>query len=69
MIASRQRELFRLTKMIPLRTLRSSTCGFAWLLGKSGQRRSFSSFVSQYRSLVLSQLADPQSNQRQTNRS
>jgi hypothetical protein len=36
---SRQRSPFRLTKMIPLSTRRSSTRGLPWLLGKYGDKR------------------------------
>jgi hypothetical protein len=46
---------------MPLNTRRSSTRGLPWLLGKYGRTRDICSFVSQYRSLILSLLTDPES--------
>ncbi len=51
----------RLTKTMPLKTRRSSTRGLPWLLGKYGSRRAICSAVSQYRSIIFSLLAEPES--------
>lgn len=49
----------------PAQTRRSSTPGLPWLLGKYRERRAICSSVSQYRSLILSLLAEPESHRHQ----